>query len=230
MADKTFKVFDPIDLGPERIIGGEDRIGLDIVPEYFEQFERLVLPSRPATVERFRQASEGRPIVIEVGSGRGRFLTAMAAAMPDAVCLGLETGLSLCGDCLNRAAGMGLDNLFMAWGDARRTIPMLVRPGTAVSAFLMFPDPWWKKRHASRRHGPLMGTSISDALAPGSRLVLKSDVEPYLAVIVQAFMSTGRYRLEPDPVGLVEGLPYTDREVRLRASDIPIFTAVLTAI
>lgn len=227
MAEKTFRVFGPDDLGPETIIGGEGRLNLDAIPAYFNRFVHLVLPPRPDTVDAFRKAAAGKPLIMEVGAGKGRFITSVAASRPDAVCLGLETGLSLCGNCLDRAARRGLDNVFMGWGDARRTIPMLVAPGTAVAAYLLFPDPWWKKKHASRRHGPMMGNTIADALAPGAMLVLKSDIEPYLAEMVAAFISTGRYSQIDEASGRVADMPDTDREMRLRSSGIPVFTAVL---
>ncbi len=227
MVDKIFRVFDPSDLGPEAIIGGEDRLKLDAIPAYFDRFTRLVLPPRPETVQAFRAAAAGRPVVFEVGAGKGRFITSMAASRPDAIFLGLETGLSLCGKCLDRAARLGLDNVFMAWGDARRTIPMLVEPGTAVAAFLLFPDPWWKKRHADRRHGPLMGSTVADALMPGGTLVVKSDVEPYLDEMLSAFLTTGRFtRVDPESAGACQ-MPDTDRETRLKASGTPVFTGAL---
>jgi len=227
MAEKLFRVFDPDDLGPETIIGGEGRLNLDAIPEFFNKFEHLILPPRPQTVEDFKRQASGRPLMIEVGAGKGRLITALAAANPDKICLGFETGLSLCGHALARAGKRAVNNVYMAWGDARRTIPLLVEPGTARWACLMFPDPWWKKKHANRRHGPLMGGIIADALAPGAQLVLKSDIEPYLVEIVAAFMSTGRYeRLSEIPQSVLD-MPHTDREVRLRAAGTPVFTAVL---
>jgi len=227
LGEKIFHAFDPSELGPESIIGGEGRLSVNAIPAYFNRFSNLVLPPRPETVESFRSAVAGRPLIIEVGAGKGRFITSVAASRPDAICLGFETGLSLCGACLDRASRKGVGNVFMAWGDARRTIPMLVAPGTAIAAFLLFPDPWWKKKHASRRHGPLMGNTIADALAPGAVLVVKSDVEPYLHEIVAAFLSTGRYEsIEPAAAG-AGAMPDTDREARLKASGNPVFTAAL---
>lgn len=228
VSDKEFNAFDGEDLGPEAIIGGEGRLVLDRIPEYFRRFERLILPSRPDTIQNFIKYSNGRPLILEVGSGRGRLLCEVAMSRPDAVCLGLETGLGLCGDALKRAQKKGVSNLFMAWGDARRTIPMLVGPGSADAAYLLFPDPWWKKRHASRRHGALTGETIATALRPGALLHLKSDVEPYLHEIVAAFLSTDMYNRLIDDEAVIAAMPLTDREVRLTAAGTPVFAAVLS--
>ncbi|HNU69972.1 MAG TPA: hypothetical protein PLB35_00890 [Myxococcota bacterium] len=227
VSERQFHAFEGEDLGPEAIIGGEGRLVLDKIPEYFQRFERLILPSRPDTVQNFRKHLDGRPVVVEVGSGRGRLLCEVALSRPDAVCLGLETGLGLCGDALKRAEKKGASNLFMAWGDARRTIPMLVDPGSADAAYLLFPDPWWKKKHASRRHGALTGITIANALRSGGILHLKSDVEPYLHEIVAAFLSTGMYDRLTDDEAVIAAMPLTDREVRLTAAGTPVFAAVL---
>lgn len=227
MADRKFKAFDREELGPEVIIGGRASLQLDTIPEYFNQFDRLVILSRHDTVDSFRNFSTGRDLVIEVGAGKGRFITELALKSPDAAFLGLETGLSLCGHALRRSGKKGATNVFMAWGDARGTIPTLVEPATVSAAYLLFPDPWWKKKHANRRHGPLMGETLANALCPGAFMYLKSDVEPYLLEIVAAFMSTGMYDRHSDPEMAISVMPLTDREVRLKAAGTPVFAELL---
>ena len=227
MAQKEFKVFDREDLGPEVIIGGQARFALDAIPEYFNQFERLVFPSRPETIEAFREFKKGRELVIEVGVGKGRFITELARTNPETACLGFETGLSLCGHALTRAAKGSVTTVFMAWGDARGAIPMLVEPGTASAGYLLFPDPWWKRRHANRRHGPMMGEIFATALRPGAFLCLKSDIELHLQEIVAAFLSTGMYDQAADRDAVIAAMPLTGREVRLNAAGTPVFADIL---
>lgn len=226
---KDFKVFAPDDIGPETIIGGEARHHLELVPEYFNDFKHLILPCRPETVEEFKKYASGRRIILEVGAGKGRFISAIAAANPDAVCLGLETGLSLCGHSLDKAARRGCENVFMGWGDARATIPLLLEDNSVERAYLLFPDPWWKRKHAARRHGPVMAATIARVLKSGSFLVLKSDIEPYLEEMTSAFLSTGSYFLCSDSqcCAIIDALPQTDREVGLCSTRMRVFTSVL---
>jgi tRNA (guanine-N7-)-methyltransferase len=222
MVEKVFRRFD--DTGDEKVIGGLGRHRQSYLPPGLEGRPRLVVPSIPATVEAFHGAAAGRPVVLEVGPGKGRFLNGMAVARPGAVCLGVEIRLSFALSVLARADKAGHPDVWAAWGDARFVVPALLAPGTVSEAFLLFPDPWWKRRHAARRHGPAMAGVIADALVPGGRLVLKSDVPEYLATLVESFRSTGRYDDAPVP----DDLPLTDRERRLRETGTNVFAAALT--
>ena len=224
VADKVFKAFDDSESGGEAIIGGTGRVEGDFLPQALGGVANLVVPSHPASVDAFRAAAANRPLAIEVGPGKGRFLNALAALHPEMTCLGIDTRLGFCLTTLRRAARAGRTNLFAGWGDARAVLPLLVRPGEASEAYLLFPDPWWKRRHAGRRHGPAMAAAIATALAPGGRLVLKSDVAEYLDAIVAAFTSTGAY----DPATMPSDLPLTDREARLTQSGVRVFSAALS--
>lgn len=219
---KDFRKFRPSVAGPEAIIGGAVRATLPL-PSRIESHPRLVVPGVAGTVKAAQAALSEGPLILEVGSGFGRFLNGMAARRPEARLLGCETRLGFSVKALRRADRDGLTNLWMAWGDARVTIPLVVAPGTAVEAYLLYPDPWWKRKHAHRRHGSVMAVVLADALAPGGRLVLKSDVEPYLQAMVESFNDTRRYDAGADP----EELPLTDRELRLIRAGTKTFTATL---
>lgn len=223
MALKEFRSYQDSLAADETVIGGVDRHRLDVLPAGLAGTPGLVVASDSATVEAFRALVSGTksPLVVEVGSGPGRFLTSLAAARPDAIHLGCETRLSFCLHTLQRAAKAGLENVRMAWGDARFTLPMLVEPGRADEAYLLFPDPWWKRRHARRRHGAVMSQTLADLLKPGGRLIVKSDVPEYLDAIVASFRSTGSWEDAPIP----DDLPPTDRELRIVRNGTKFFTA-----
>jgi tRNA (guanine-N7-)-methyltransferase len=218
---KDFREFNGVDVD-EAIIGGHIRATLAL-PSRIEHHPRLVIPGEPATIAAARAGLSTGPLILEVGSGLGRFLNGLALLRPDARLLGCETRLGFCIKALRKADRHGATNLWMTWGDARLTIPAIVPPGTAAEAYLLYPDPWWKRKHARRRHGALMATVLADALAPGGRLVLKSDVEPYLQTMVEAFTETGRYDAGPAPLEL----PLTDRELRLVRAGTKTFTSAL---
>jgi tRNA (guanine-N7-)-methyltransferase len=211
LATKEFLNFSADEIGDEAIIGGIDRHKTIEPPSEMKLSENLVIPSRPETVAWFGDWLEDRPLVIEVGSGKGRFLTELAAKRPDVRFLGFETRLGLCEVVLKRSSKAGLENVAMAWGDARVNIPLLVKPATAIEAYLLFPDPWWKKRHARRRHGPAMSKAVADALIPGGIFVIKSDIPEYLDSMVATFANTGDWRDAPVP----QDLPLTDRQSRI---------------
>ncbi len=218
---KDFRGYKGCGVG-ESIIGGHVRATLSL-PSRIPSHPHLVIPGEPATVEAARLGLAEGPLILEVGSGLGRFINGMAAKRPDARLMGCETRLGFCIKGLRRADHEGHSNLWMAWGDARVTIPQIVPPATAAEAYLLYPDPWWKRKHAGRRHGSVMGTVLANALRPGGLLVLKSDVEPYLNTMVEAFTETGRY----DAGWCTSDMPMTDREIRLLSAGTKTFTAAL---
>jgi len=220
---KPFRGYDE-DLD-EDLIGGRMRLGLPR-PSRIPAHPRLVVPGDPASREGFERAlreSPGTALAVEVGSGMGRFLRGVARARPDLLLLGCETRLGFCLKGLQKADRLGLTGLFMVWGDARATLPLLVPAGRASEAWLLYPDPWWKRRHAQRRHGAMMAAALAHVLHPGGSLVLKSDVPSYLHLMARSFLATGLFRRDPGP-GTDWSLPPTDREVRLRHDRISSFT------
>lgn len=212
-------------------IGGRHRLFLTR-PSRIPPHPRLIIPGEVPSRESFERAlqeSPEAPLILEVGSGMGRFLRGLAQLLPDALLLGCETRLGFCVKTLEKADRQGLSRLYMAWGDARATLPLLVPPGRAQQAYLLYPDPWWKRRHAHRRHGSQMAATLAHALAPGGSLVLKSDVPAYLHQMARAFLATGPFARDPTPGGGWP-LPATDRELRLRQDAISSFTFRLVRI
>ncbi len=220
MSERVFDEFEDEDLGEEAIIGGIGMHQSLALPSDFTPQKNLIIPSIPESVENFKDWLGDSPLVIEIGSGKGRFLNALAAKRPDHRFLGFETRLGLCGSVLARAEKAQLDNVAMACGDARFNIPLLVPEHRAIEAYLLFPDPWWKRRHARRRHGAVMAQTISKALVPGGMLVIKSDIPEYLESMEAAFQGTGLWTKTDPP----DDLPLTDRQSRISFQGTNSFT------
>ncbi len=87
---------------------------------------------------------------IEVGFGDGEHLAAQAEAHPDIAMIGCEPYLNGVAKLLRRVADRGLGMVRVYRDDARRLIESL--PDSSVDrVFVLFPDPWPKKRHRRRR-------------------------------------------------------------------------------
>lgn len=89
-----------------------------------------------------------RPLVLDLGCGNGVFLLALAAAEPGWNILGIEKK-----DYRVRQARLrvrGLPNAQIAHGEVTEILSRL--PSRSVSRiYLLFSDPWPKRRHAVRR-------------------------------------------------------------------------------
>jgi len=152
-----------------------------ITPAQREALERLLpryrLPGGPVDLA----AAFGReaPVHMEIGFGMGDQLLALAEAHPEIDFIGVEVYRPGIGRLLARAEQAGLTNLRVADEDVVELLQRL--PGAALAAvYVLFPDPWPKKRHHKRRLIQRPFTDrLRDALVPGGELFLATDWEDY---------------------------------------------------
>ena len=91
------------------------------------------------------------PIHIEIGMGKGRFLTALAKQNPNINYIGIERYDSVLVRALEkREQEEQLSNLFYLCEDAKNIIEIF-ETGEIARIYLNFSDPWPKDRHAKRR-------------------------------------------------------------------------------
>ena len=89
-------------------------------------------------------------IFLEIGSGKGQFITSLATANPEQNFIAIEGGENIAVRILEKAEAKGLDNLLvvMAYAD---DLNEWFAEGEAAGIYLNFCDPWPKLRHAARR-------------------------------------------------------------------------------
>ncbi len=90
------------------------------------------------------------PLHIEVGTGKGRFITELAAANPDIDYIGIENHSSVLLKAVKKLEDRDLPNLRFILMDAI-AIEEVFAPGEVDRIYLNFSDPWPKERHAKRR-------------------------------------------------------------------------------
>jgi tRNA (guanine-N7-)-methyltransferase len=154
-------------------------------------------------------ATEG-PLAVEIGFGRGYFLVHLAQRYPEWRFLGFEVKRKLCREALARIEKLGVENARILLGDARSLLLTFVPPKSIHALFILFPDPWWKKKHHKRRLlDPETLQALAPLLAPGALIVVRSDVPMVMDLARKAVPSLGRVVPVEDP-GME--LPQTDRE------------------
>jgi tRNA (guanine-N7-)-methyltransferase len=89
--------------------------------------------------------------VLEIGPGRGDFLLSEAAANPDTRYVAVELKKRRYFKLARRVEKRELHNVLLIHGDARIVLPKCFRDGTFQCAYVLFPDPWPKRRHAEMR-------------------------------------------------------------------------------
>ncbi len=92
----------------------------------------------------------GNPIHIEVGSGKGRFVTGMAAQNPEINYIGIDIQMTVLSYALDRVVEAGLPNIKLLQVDGS-SLTNYFAPAEIDRLYLNFSDPWPKKRHEKRR-------------------------------------------------------------------------------
>lgn len=90
------------------------------------------------------------PLHVEVGTGKGRFVSQMALRDSHINYLGIERELEVIYYALEKAKEAEIANLRLMEADVAR-LEELFAPGEIDRLFINFCDPWPKKRHAKRR-------------------------------------------------------------------------------
>lgn len=98
-------------------------------------------------------ADPSKPLVVDVGSGYGRFLLQMALAYPHANCLGLEIREPIIDRANEWAKAVELSERVqfrLANGTVSMKSMLSSYPGKVVLICVQFPDPHFKRRHRKR--------------------------------------------------------------------------------
>lgn len=117
---------------------------------------------------------------LEVGFGGGEHLAALAEKHPEIGFLGCEPYINGVAKLLSAVEEGGLKNVRILADDARLLMANL-RPGSLDRVFVLFPDPWPKRRHWARRFiGPENLPALARILRPGGELRAATDHPGYL--------------------------------------------------
>lgn len=131
------------------------------------------------------------PTDIDIGSGKGKFLNELAVARPDHNFLAVERAAKYHRLCCERAAKRGLANVRVVRTTAEDLLFRLLRENSVATFYVLFPDPWPKKRHHKRRFFKRETVvALTKALEPGGRLLVKSDHGDYAAIIADVLAAT----------------------------------------
>ena len=90
------------------------------------------------------------PIHVEVGSGKGAFVSGMAKQNPDINYIGIDIQKSVLSYALDKVLEVGVPNIKLLWVDGS-DLTDYFEDGEIDRLYLNFSDPWPKKRHAKRR-------------------------------------------------------------------------------
>jgi tRNA (guanine-N7-)-methyltransferase len=152
------------------------------------------------------------PTDVEIGCGKGAFLNDLASAQPERNILGVERSAKYHRLTCERAARRGLDNIRLLRTTGEDLLLRLLGEESVARFYVLFSDPWPKKRHHKRRFFTTANVeAIGRALVPGGLLLVKSDHDAYAEVIRQVLGAAPGFEAT-DPKQAFAELPITGFE------------------
>lgn len=139
-----------------------------------------------------------RPLTLDLGAGKGRFLLAHAAAHPDRNILGLERQLRRVRKMDRKIHRAGLTNVRLFRMEGVYTLRYLLPAASVDRCFIFFPDPWPKSRHAHHRIlGPAFLDDLLRVLTPAAELHVATDHLPYFYAVADLLLADPRFQEIP---------------------------------
>ncbi len=102
-----------------------------------------------------------RPLEVDIGSGKGRFLVARSGKYPEVNFLGIERQLIRINSSGRRCERAGRENVRVFRMEGYYAISQMMPPDYVANYYFFFPDPWPKARHENNR---LFNPRFMDAL------------------------------------------------------------------
>ncbi len=161
----------------------------------------------------------GRPLEVDIGSGKGRFLVARAGNFPETNFLGIERQLIRINSSGRRCERAGLENVRLFRMEGFYAISQLMPSNYVANYYFFFPDPWPKDRHSFHRlFSPAFMEALFLTLEEGGCLHVATDHLPYFAEIHELLRNDARFEetvaFQPDDSERTDfELIFADKEI-----------------
>lgn len=138
--------------------------------------------------ERF---GNDHPIHIEIGMGKGQFITEMAKAHPEINYIGVEIQVSVVSFALDKVLAEELPNVQLLHVDGS-SLTEYFADGEVDRIYLNFSDPWPKKRHEKRRLTYKSFLAVDEQiLKPAGEIHFKTDNQGLFEYSLASFSQYG---------------------------------------
>jgi len=166
---------------------------------------------------------------LEIGSGKGLFLTRAAREQPNRFFLGLELATKYAKQAQSKLESLGIANACFIACDAVAVMQHDIPDALLAAVHVYFPDPWWKSKHKKRRVlSDETILNIERALKPGGQLHFWTDVLDYYEEAVQRIDELTQLRgpfYVPESAASHSMDYRTHFERRTRLNGLPVYRA-----
>jgi len=134
------------------------------------------------------------PLEIDLGCGKGRFLSVHASRHPDRNFIGIERKIERARRTAKKAERLGLSNVRLIRIEASYFIERMLPDKCLDVLYIFYPDPWPKRRHNRRRlFAPPFMDSLTRVLAPEGVVHLSTDHEDYFEQMTKVVAKDERF-------------------------------------
>lgn len=148
--------------------------------------DELVIDPRHTGLVRLdlaRLFGNANRVVLEIGSGKGRFLISSAMEQPDVNFIGIEKSLHYHRVIRDRVLKRALSNVRLINFDAFLVLRDMIADASLSEIHIYFPDPWPRKREQKRRI--IRAEALAEmrrALVPGGSGIYVTDHREYFEI------------------------------------------------
>jgi len=147
-------------------------------------------PPQPLTAQFAAPVDE---VWLEIGFGAGEHLLWQARANPQAGIIGCEPYINGVAKVLAAVETDNLCNVAVHPDDARDLLAWLPQ-ASIMRVFILFPDPWPKRRHRKRRFLRAENiAALARVMRPGGELRFATDIGDYARTALLAFRREGSF-------------------------------------
>lgn len=187
----------------------------------------IVIPNPKEMQGKWQQLfGNNNPIYIEVGTGKGQFLTKMGELHPNINFIGIEKYDSVIVTAMERIRDNDIPNVKLLKEDANELLDFFAE-GEISRIFINFTDPWPKNRHEKRRLTYESFLKMYEKiLIPNGEIHFKTDNQGLFEYSLHSF---SKYGMILNNISLnlhesdFEGNVMTEYEEKFSAKGMPIY-------
>ena len=135
-----------------------------------------------------------RPVWLEIGFGGGEHLAAQARLHPEIGFVGCEPFVNGVAKLLGVIERDGIANIRI-WDDDATALLDRLPPASISRAYLLYPDPWPKRRHRKRRFLSSQNlAALARIMSAGAELRFATDIDDYAGWALARILQSPAFR------------------------------------
>ncbi|NOX19949.1 MAG: tRNA (guanosine(46)-N7)-methyltransferase TrmB [Nitrospirae bacterium] len=182
-------------------------------------------PQNKDVLQKYRERY--KKVVLEIGFGRGDFLLKKANQCQDTLFIGVEVFLAGVAKLLRRMVNYDNksnplpENILISTNDVRVVLSEIIPEAFIDRVYILFPDPWPKKRHHKRRLLKVEFINmLTKKLKKEGDIIVATDCESYAEEIMNNFQKAGYKCIEHD----IQEVFQTKYAIKARQKGHPIYS------